>query len=103
MVVLADFVRIDPPPPGHAEMEDQCVAAIAVDQPIFGPAAKRGDAGPGQPLAKIGRKRAAQIRPPRLDRDDAPALEHLGQAANGGLDFGKLGHRRRMANGAQAR
>jgi hypothetical protein len=32
----ADLVRIDPPAAGHAEVEDQRVAAVGVDQAVFG-------------------------------------------------------------------
>ena len=74
-------------------MEDQRVAAVGVDQPVFGAAAKPGHARAGQPLAEVHRERAPQVRPPRLDARDPPALEDARKAADGGLDFGKLGHR----------
>jgi hypothetical protein len=34
---------------------------------------------------------------------DASAFQHTLQPANGGLDFGKLGHRRDMAKAGQPR
>ena len=75
-------------------MKDERVAAVRVDQPVFGAAAKRGDPRAGEPLAKIKRQRSAQVGSPRLDRGNAPALEHMGQATDGGFNFGKLGHAR---------
>ena len=38
MVVRADRRRVDPPVARHAEMEDQRVAAVGLDQPVFGAA-----------------------------------------------------------------
>ena len=60
----------------HAEMEDEGVAAVGLDQPIFGAPAEPGDAGAGQPLAQVGRERPAQVRAAQLDRRDPPALQH---------------------------
>ena len=57
----------------HAEVEDHGVAAVGVDQPIFGAAAQRRDPRAGQPLAEIGRKRPPQILAARLDPGDALA------------------------------
>ena len=56
MIVLADLGRVDPPAARHAEMEDQRVAAVGVDQPIFRAAAKPGDPRAGQPLAEVDRE-----------------------------------------------
>ena len=93
MVVLADLARVDPPVAGHSEMEDQRVAAVGVDQSIFGASSegrspeRRSGAGRDRPAA------LAEVRPPRFDPLDPPAFEHSGKPANGGFDFGKLGHR----------
>jgi hypothetical protein len=73
-------------------MEDQCVAAIGVDQPIFGAPAQARDPRPGQPLAQIGLERPAQVRPAQLDRRDPSPLEQGGEPANRGFDLGKLRH-----------
>ena len=64
---------IDPPAPRHAEVEDQRVAAVGVDQPIFGAPAEPGDPRPGQPLAKVDREtpgagRRGAARPARAAR-----------------------------------
>src|SRR6185369_2382855 len=40
VIVLADRARIDPPVSRHAEVEHQSVAAVGVDQAVFGTAAK---------------------------------------------------------------
>ena len=93
MVVLLDLGRIDAPAPGHSEVEDEGVTAVRVDQPVFGPAPKAGHARPRKALTEIDRHRSAQIRPTRLDACNPMSLEHAFQAANGGLDFGKLWHR----------
>ncbi len=50
VVVLAEFARIDPPAPAHAEMEHQRRAAVGVDQPVLGAAAEPGDRRPGERL-----------------------------------------------------
>ena len=102
MVVLADLRRIDPPAARHAEMEDHRVAAIGVDQPIFGAPAEAGDPRAGQPLAQIGRERPAQVGAARLDARDAggPSSTRL-KPADGGFDFGQLRHGSRdMASAA---
>ena len=100
MIVQAKVGGVDPPVAGHAEVEDHGVAAVGADQAELGAAAELGHGGPGEALAEAWRERPAQIGPPRLDAGQPPALEHAGQAADGGLDFGKLGHRPRYGEGA---
>ena len=97
MVVLPDLARIDPPVARHAEVEDQGVAAIGVDQPVFGAAPKSAHPRAGQSLAEIEWQGAPQVEPPRLDVGDALAVKNAREAADGRLDFGKLGHARDMA------
>ena len=103
MVVLADLARIDPPVARHTQVKHQGVATLGVDQPIFGTAAKPGDPRARQPLAEIRRERPAQIGPAGLDPLNPAAVKHMGKAANGGLNFGKLGHGGDMAEPAQPR
>jgi hypothetical protein len=74
-----------------------------VDEAIFCSATQSSDPGAREPLAEILREGAAQIRAPCLDPRDAAALQHAGKSANRRLDFGKLRHRRDMAEEAQAR
>src|SRR3546814_7763314 len=74
MVVRSDLPGIDPPLAGHAEVEDERVAPIGIDQPIFGPPAEPYHLRTRQPLAKIGREGVTQIRPPRLDRHQPQPL-----------------------------
>ena len=93
MIVRQDFPRIDPPFARHAEMEDERIAAIAVDQPIFGAAVKAHHDRPRQPLAQIGRDGAAQIGTARLTR----AFEHRRETANGSFDLGEFGHVKPLA------
>ena len=92
MVVLERFGRIDPPVAGHPEVEHEAVAAIGIDHTIFGTAMEADDASARQPLTEVVGKRTPQVRPPRLDSRNPPALQHMGKAADGRLDFGKLGH-----------
>src|SRR5258705_9437603 len=103
MVMLADLARVDPPVTRHAEMEAQSVAAVGVDQPVFRAAAEADDPLSRQSLAEVDRQRAAQVGPARLDPLDPAAVEHMGKAADGGFNFGKLGHRRDMAEPPQPR
>ena len=92
VVVGADRVRLDPPAPRHAQVEDHRVAAIGVDQAIFGTAPERGDARPGQPLAQVVGEGPAKVRAAGLDGGEPAPLQHGTKTAHGGLDFGKLGH-----------
>ena len=61
---------------GHAEMHQQHVARAEIRREIFGAAAEPGDGLAFEPLGEIGRQRPAQIRPARLDPQDARALHH---------------------------
>jgi hypothetical protein len=83
---------VDPPATGHAEVEDHRVVSIRMDQAVFRPASKPDHLGSRQPLTEILWKGPAQVCPPRFDPLDAAALKHMGQATDGGLDFGKFGH-----------
>ena len=73
---------IDPPASRHAEMEDHRVAAVGLDQPIFGAPAEPGDARAGQPLAQVRRERPAQIRrgAARSRRSAGPSAPARGRA-----------------------
>ena len=101
MVVFLDLSRVDPPPAGHAEVEDQGVSPIGIDEPVLCPSAQRPDTRSGQALAEIDRHRTTQIGAPGLDRGDAPAEQHALQAANGGLDFREFRHAGHMAEALQ--
>ena len=103
MVVLANLRRIDAPMAGHPEVEHQRVAAVGVDQSIFGASSEARDPRPGQPLAEIDRQCSPKVGSPRLDPLDAPALRAHVQPAHGGFDFGEFRHRGDMAEARQAR
>ena len=94
---------VDPPAPRHAQVKDYRVAAIGVDETIFRAAAEPRHESPRKALTEVFRESMAQVRSPRLDAGDPPALEDAFQSANGSLDFGKLRHRRDMAKAQQAR
>ena len=79
------------------------IAAVGVDEAVFGAAAEAGDACSREPLTQILRKGAAQVGAAGFDAGDAPALEHAREAADGRLDFGKFGHAGDMADAARAR
>ena len=55
---------------------------------------------PGQPLAEVLRKRPPQIRAPRFDARDPPALQHALKATDGRFDFGQFRHGRRYGGRA---
>ena len=92
MIVDQRLLRVDPPAPRHAEVEDEAVAAIGIDQPIFGPARKTGHRRPGQPLPQIDRHRPAQVGAVGDDAGQPLAVQHGGEAPDGGFDFGQFGH-----------
>jgi hypothetical protein len=69
-------------------MEDERVAAVGVDEPIFRSAAETDHPGTGQPLPKILRQRSPQVGTPSFDALDTSALEDSLKASDGGLDFG---------------
>ena len=92
MVVLANRVRIDPHPPRHAEVQHHRIAAISIDQPIFGAPPAGDDGRPRQSLAQPIGERPAQIgtvpRPPVKALSEPAGSE----ATHDGFDFGKFGH-----------
>ena len=103
VIVGLKLMRVDPPLPGHSEMEDQAVGAVGVDEAELSATAKRGDPGARQPLAEIGGKGAAKVGAPQLDVGNALSKQHCLQAANGRFDFGKLRHGDDMAEPRQGR
>src|SRR3546814_1956050 len=92
MVGGADRFRRNPPAAGHAEVEDQRIAAIGVDQAVFGAPPQPCHARAGHPLSQVGRYRPPQFGAARLHPDERLAFQHRTQPADGGFDFGKLGH-----------
>jgi len=103
MVMLLDLGRIDPPSAGHTEVEDQCVAAIGVDQSVLRSPPQPRNPRTDQPLTKTVGHRPPKIRPPKLEPLDPAPFQHSGQATDGCLDFGKLRHAGDMADRVQAR
>ena len=92
MVVRRVLRRVEAQAAGHAEVEDDAVAAVGVDQPIFGAATDRCDARALQTLAEIGRDRPAQIGAAHLHAGQPFALYERRDAAHRGFDLGKFGH-----------
>ena len=92
MIVLLDGLGLDPPAARHAEVEDHRLAAIGVDQAIFGAAAQRRDFRSGHRLDQAGWERAAQVRAIDRHAGDSLPLKVARQAAHGGFDFGQFGH-----------
>jgi len=73
-------------------VEDERVAPVCVDEAVFRAPAETRDARTGKPLAEVFGKRSPKIRPARFDPCNSAAVENARKAADGGLDFGKLGH-----------
>ena len=94
MIVRQHLARIDSPAARHPEMEDHRVAAIGIDQPVFGASPEPGHHGTGESLAEIGGERPAQVGPARLDERDPLVLQYRAKPVDGGFDFGKLRHPR---------
>jgi hypothetical protein len=92
MIVRQQFGRIDPPTPRHAEMEDQRVATIAIDKPIFRAPPQSADDRARHPLAQVDGDRFAQIRTARLHPRQALAKQYGLEPADGGFDFGEFWH-----------
>ena len=101
--MLADFARVDPPMARHAEVKNQRIAAIGIDQPVFGPPAQADNPRTGQPLAEVDRQGVTKVGPPRLDPFDATAVEDMGEATDSCFDFGKFRHQGDMAEPPQPR
>jgi hypothetical protein len=78
-------------------MKDERVSSIRIDEPIFCASPKTDDQSSCKALPKVDRERPPEIRPPRLDIGNPPPLKHSLKAADGRLNFGKLGHARDMA------
>ncbi len=92
MVMRPDLGRIDSPTSRHAEMEDQRVAAIGFNEPIFGAAGQRCDGRASQPLPQIDRNGEAEIRAACLDTGQNRALQNRPKASDSGFDFGQFRH-----------
>ncbi len=65
VIVLADFLGVNPPAPRHAEMEHQRPLAVCVNQAVLGTAVETGDCRTGQGLDEIGGKRRGHDDLPR--------------------------------------
>ncbi len=90
----AELGRVDPPAARHAEMEDEGIASVGGDEPVFGAAREAGDRRAGEPLAQVDGKGAPQVRPPRLDGHQPSPLKHGNEALYRGFDLGQLRHER---------
>ena len=77
---------------GHAEVADQHLAVLEVDEQILGAPPQGGDAAAHHACRKTNGKGNTQVGPALLQRDDAAAFEHGLKAAPHGFDFGQFGH-----------
>jgi hypothetical protein len=84
-------------------MEDQGIAAIGIDEAVFGSPAQAGNPCSRKSLPEIDRKSSPEIGPARFDPLDSVTFEDTLKPANGCLDFGKLRHRGDMAKPEQPR
>lgn len=92
VVVLFDYIRIEPPPARHAEVKDHRVAAISIDQAIFRAAPKPGNHGSCHPLPEISRDWTAQIGTSGFHRYKPLPKQGRLKTAHGRFDFWKLRH-----------
>lgn len=76
----------------HAEMRNQRVAVVEIDQQIFGAAAKADDGAAGNPVGESIGKGEAQIAAAQLQLGDAGALHRRRQAAFHRFDFWQFRH-----------
>ena len=103
VIVRPKRVRVDPPAARHTEVEHQCVAAVGIEQPVFGAAVQANYARAGETLAEIDREGAAEIGAAEFDPAERAPLEDPREASYSCFDFRKLGHALDMAAAAQAR
>src|SRR5579883_868424 len=87
-------VALDAERPRHAEMHDQSLAAVEMDENVFGAARQLDDRPADQPLDEALRKRRAQIGPRQHDALDPRADHRRGEALADGFDFGEFRHGR---------
>ena len=100
VIVLAEALGIDPPAAAHTEVEDDGLLAVGMEQAVLGAAAEPDHPRAGEALDESVRKRKAHVRPVERDALEPLAFEIAGEAAHGGFDFGKLGHRGFVRQGA---
>ncbi len=98
MIVLMKLLGIDSPLAGHAEVKDQSIPAVGIDEAEFAAPPKRGDGCARKPLAQIGGKGAAKVRPALLHTGNSSVEQDFLEAADGGFDFWELWHDVDMAN-----
>ena len=79
-------------------MRDEGLAAVQLEQKIFGPTLEVDDALAGEPLRERRGKGEANVRPAQFDLGD-PGAEHGGrEAAPHSLDFGQFRHRQGLSS-----
>lgn len=78
--------------PGHAQMDDQHLSIIKMDQEVFRPSAEFCNPLSGQGRGKPVRKREPQLRPSQLHGQYAPPLQDGSKAATHCLNFRQFRH-----------
>jgi hypothetical protein len=89
----------DPECAAHAEMGDQHILVLKMNQKIFGAPANGDHAPADKALTEIGREGKAQIGPAQLQRVYAAALDMGGKAAFDGFDLWQFRHIRPFGRG----
>ena len=87
MVMFLHIVGVDSPAPRHAEVEDQRIAPVGIDQAIFGAAGEAGDSRPGQPLTQVDRHGMAQVGTACLDMAQPLSVQYGTQTCDRGFHF----------------
>ena len=92
----ADLGAGDQDAAGHAEVDDQRLAAVEGGEQVLRAAAERLDPRALQPLGQPVGERPAQVGAAHVGAGDDVADEHGLEAPAHGLDLGQLGQRRRL-------
>ena len=79
--------RLHPERAGHAEMRDDRLAVIQIDQQVFGATRQRPDAAPSHMPSEIGRERKTQIVAAQLQLLQNSAFHGRREASSDGFDL----------------
>jgi len=99
--VRANDVWVNLPATRHAEVKNQRIAPIRLNQAIFGAPPKARHLGTLQPLPQIKGNGPTQIGAARFYARQPLSLQHSGKPTDGCFNFRKLRHVIPLAGGAR--